>query len=69
MRQGGPADLARPIAPRHAVNNDMERQNADILDHIAGALLSIEHNLELLAEHSAHQTEMLRRIVQTISSN
>ena len=67
-RQGGPVDLSRPFTPRLGVNNDMEVQNAGALDHISRALSVIDHNLELLTAQSIQQTEMLRRIVQTISS-
>lgn len=67
-RQGGPADLSRPFTPRLGANNDVEVQNAGALDHISRALSVIDHNLELLTARSIQQTEMLRRIVQTISS-
>ena len=67
-RQGGPVDLSRPFTPRLAVNNDTEVQNAGALDHISRALSAIDHNLELLTVQSIQQTEMLRQIIQTISS-
>lgn len=64
-RIGGPAEAVRPFIPESGVT-DIEEQKTEALEHIARALSAIDHNLELVAQNSKEQTELLGRIVSAM---
>lgn len=64
-RTGGPAETVRPFIPDTGVT-DIEVQKTEALEHIARALSAIDHNLELVAQNSKEQTELLGRIVSAM---
>ena len=64
-RIGGPAETVRPFIPDTGVT-DLEEQKTEALEHIARALSAIDHNLELVAQNSKEQTELLGRIVSAM---
>ncbi|WGJ16089.1 hypothetical protein QEV83_07555 [Methylocapsa sp. D3K7] len=64
-RIGGPAETVRPFIPDTGVT-DIEEQKTEALEHIARALSAIDHNLELVAQNSKEQTELLGRIASAM---
>jgi hypothetical protein len=64
-RTGGPNGTLRPFAPDTGAI-DVEEQKTDALEHIARALSAIDHNLELIAQNSKEQTELLGRLVSAM---
>lgn len=64
-RIGGPAETIRPFIPDTGLT-DIEEQKTEALEHIARALAAIDHNLEVVAQNSKEQTELLGRIVSAM---
>jgi hypothetical protein len=67
IRIASPEGTVRPFVPNLGVF-DVEDEKADALDHIARALSTIDHNLEMIAANSKQQTDLLGRIVVAIAN-
>lgn len=52
----------RPFKPDFFLSEPSE-QMAEALDHVAHAMASIDHNIDMLLRHAQRQTELLEALV------
>jgi hypothetical protein len=65
IRQGGPEGAMRPFQP--GLTQDPIEQIGDAIDHIARALSSIDHNVEVLTNRLSEHTDALKGLHGTLN--